>query len=204
MSFQLWFCLLITWDFHSAVANCRRLFICPTLLSKRNPHMVCWERVLWNAWWERAWDTARKLISSELVYQFPQGLERKGRLFQRYIIIKVACGDDLTGLSLKLSFCEIVNKLQLVCITFFFFLIEIWCEIFWVFWNSRKARFNLPFICACRLSDPRELLCSDDDKTKQTWYVFFLDSILSTRAHTNFPLNVWRSLWLHNLMKPPC
>lgn len=55
------------------------------------------------------------------VHLFPQGLGRKDRLLQSYIIIKVACGDDLIGLSFKLSFCEMPNNHQLVCITFFFF-----------------------------------------------------------------------------------
>lgn len=62
------------------------------------------------------------------MYQFPPGLGRKGRLLQSYIIIKVACGDDLIGLSFRLS------SAQLVCLILysflFFFLIEICFEMF--------------------------------------------------------------------------
>ena len=105
---------------------------------------------------------SQKAHSSVRVYQFPQGLGRKGRLLQSYIIIKVACGDDLIGLSFKLSFCEMPNKHQLLCIPFF--LIEICFESSEI---QGRPDFNFSFICACRLADPKELLCRNDDKTKQ-------------------------------------
>lgn len=73
----------------------------------------------------------QKAHSAELQFiSFPQGLGRKGRLLQSYIIIKVACGDDLIRLSFKLFFCKMPNNDQLVSIPFFFFLIDICFEMF--------------------------------------------------------------------------
>lgn len=130
---------------------------------------------------QKAHSAELHFISSHRVW------EERGRLLQSYTTIKVACGDDLIGLSFKWSFCEMPNNHQLVCIPFFFFNRNL-------FWNVlNHLKFKEGQILISHLSVRAGWL------TQGNYYVEMMTrqnkcdgfpsltlSILSTRAHTDF------------------
>lgn len=122
------------------------------------------------------------------VYQFPQGLGRKGRLLQSYIIIKVACGDDLIGLSFRLSSAKCPASLPYS--VFLFIIIFFNRNMFWNVLNHRKFKegqilISHLFMCAGWLTQGIYV----EAMTRQNKCGSFPSltlSILSATAHTHF------------------
>lgn len=140
-----------------------------------------------NAWWEGACGTARKLILPSYSWSVPTGFGKKGQTnSQSSIIIKVACGDDLIGLSFQLSFCEMPNNHQLVCMPFFFNRNLFWNGLNRLKFKEGHIRIPYLFVRAGWLSQGSFCAEMMTRQNKCDSSPFLMLWILSTGAHTLF------------------